>query len=136
MKKKVKRTLIVSVVMMIFLSVTAVSSFAATTCTSYRRAFQRTYTSNIGCGYVDVPIEITNKSASTKVSAQTGVDLESYVAAWKSNGKLIDSKVHNGNQGTSSAVIIWVIADPVKSLHQADAEPVPGCNGHHGCTYQ
>lgn len=136
MKKKVKRTLIVSLVMVIFLTATAVSAFAVTGCTSYSRAFQRTYTSDIGCGYVSAPIEMTDKSASTKVSAQSGLDLESYVAAWRKSGSLIDAKTHNGNQGTSSATIIWLVAEPTKSLHQADVEGMPGCNGHHGCIYQ
>ena len=136
MKKKVKRTLIVSLVMVIFLTATAVSTSAVTTCKSYSRGFVRTYTSDIGCGYVSAPIEMTDKSARTKVSAQTGVNLESYVAAWKSNGNLIDAQEHNGKTGTSSATIIWLVAEPTKSLHQADAEPVPGCNVHHGCIYQ
>lgn len=122
--------------MVIFLTATAVSTSAVTTCKSYSRGFVRTYTSGIGCGYVSATIEMTDKSARTKVSAQTGVNLESYVAAWRNSGSLIDAKTHNGNQGTSSATIIWLVAEPTKSLHQADAEPVPGCNGHHGCIYQ
>lgn len=136
MKKKVKRTLIVSLVMVIFLTSTAVSTSAVTTCKSYSRGFVRTYTSDIGCGYVSAPIEMTNKSARTKVSAPTGLSLETYVAAWRENGSLIDAKTHNGQQGTSSATIIWIVAEPTKSLHQADVEGMPGCNGHHGCIYQ
>lgn len=134
--KEVKNTLIVSLVAMIFLTTLAVSVSAITGCTSGIYPFVRTYSSNIGCDYVDAPIEMNSKSASTRISASTGVALESYVAAWESNGALIDSQVHNGNQGTSSAVIIWIIAEPVKSLHQAEADTVPGCNGHHGRVYQ
>lgn len=89
---------------------------------------------------MDVPIKLSSKSASTKISTQTALNLESYVAAWRDDGSLIDAKVHRGFVSTSSAIIVWVVATPTHTLHsgtvEGDPGTVPGCKGHHACQYQ
>lgn len=133
-------SLLTSFVIILLLVVASASASAYTTCTTYRRSFQQEYDTNIGCSYVDVPIKLGSKSASTSISAPSGYDLETYVAAWKSNGEFIDSATHTGKKGKSSAVMIWVVATPAHTLHTGIVDEAPntvgGCKGHHGCQYQ
>lgn len=133
-------SLLTSFVIVLLLVVASASASAYAVCTTSIRSFQRYYDTDIGCGYVNVPIKLSSKSASTKISTQSALNLESYVAAWRDDGSLIDAKVHRGFVSTSSAIIVWVVATPTHTLHSGTVEEdpgtVPGCKGHHGCQYQ
>lgn len=133
-------SLLTSFVIVLLLVVASASASAYAVCTTSIRSFQRYYDTDISCGYVNVPIKLSDKSASTKISTQSALNLESYVAAWRGDGSLIDAKEHTGDSGKSSAAIIWVVATPTHTLHTGTVNEapntVPGCKGHHGCQYQ
>lgn len=133
-------SLLTSFVIVLLLVVASASASAYAVCTTSIRSFQRNYDTDIGCGYVNVPIKLSSKSASTSISAPSGYDLETYVAAWRGDGSLIDAKEHTGDSGKSSAAIIWVVATPTHTLHTGRVNEAPntvgGCKGHHGCQYQ
>lgn len=96
MKKKIRVSLIISCIIITLLTITTVSAFAYGTCRTSILSFQRTYDTDMGCDYVNSPITLSSKSASTKISAPVKVNLYTCVAARKSNGNAIDFKEHAG----------------------------------------
>ena len=131
MKNKIKISLCISLTVIMILSTMTIASFAISSCKNTRVTFKRNYNESMGCSSTDASCVLNNKSAKTICSAPSGCKMETYVAAWKSNGSLIDSATHNGSNAKSTASIIWVVAEPVKTFHQADVQNVPGCNGEH-----
>ena len=138
MKKKVKLSLLTTFVVLITLSITSVCASAYSTCKVDSKPFKNTYSEDIGCSYVNVPVNLSKKIASTSISAPSGCGINSYVIAWKSNGDVIDSKSHQGSSGKSTATIIWLIATPVKTQHDGivTSGTVGGCKGYHTRQYK
>ncbi|MEG0547128.1 MAG: hypothetical protein RR552_08130 [Oscillospiraceae bacterium] len=140
MKRKIKFSLIASGIVILLLITASISVFAATPCKSLTLAFQRTYSTDMGCSYVNVPITLKTKSMETKISAPSGLNIYSYASAWRGDGSLIDMEQHSGFAGTSESSFIWYVATPTRTLHVGTIEEAPGtvgdCNGYHSRQYQ
>lgn len=138
MKKKVKLSLLTTFVVLIALSITSVCASAYSTCKVSSKTFKSTYSEDAGCSYVNVPVKLTKKSASTSISAPSGCGINSYVIAWKSNGDVIDSQTHQGSSGKSTATIIWLIATPARTQHDGivTSGTAGDCKGYHTRQYK
>ena len=138
MKKKVKFSLLTTFIVLIALSITGVYTSAYSTCEASSKTFRRTYEEDAGCSEVNVPVTLTKKSASTRISAPSGCGLNSYVIAWESDGDVIDSSTHQGSSGNSTATIIWLISTPARTQHDGivTSGTAGGCKGYHTRQYR